>query len=286
MKTEKDSNKKIQKEEGEQSMETGAMAEEAKKEVLAKSVISVSGAGELKPKDQIELSRTISQIFKSGGIPRHYQSVEQVMGAVNFAAQLNLPWQVAIRNIAVSPDGSYMVYGDLPKGLAERTREIEEFKIFVCDKEYKEIKFENKNLDAPPFAAVCVIKRKGRSANSYAFTVADAQNAGLWERKSKTGKPSPWCLYPKVMLMRRAQAMAIRFEFPDALSGAAIAEYDYGSAPDLEEREVGQDTVDRADYINNKFKVPRQSTPTPSVARDLHLETDAGPFSSTDETKQ
>ncbi len=87
---------------------------------------------------------------------------------------------------------------------------------------------ENKNLDAEVWAAVCQIKRKNRSMNEYTFTMGEAETAGL---KSKSG---PWKQYPKIMLARRAIGHAIKFEFPDAVMGVGIAEYDHHQAPDLE----------------------------------------------------
>lgn len=51
------------------------------------------------------------------------------------------------------------------------------------------------------------------------FSVADAKRAGLWEKKSATGKPLPWMTYPRDMMFSRACGRALDREFSDILLG-------------------------------------------------------------------
>ena len=44
---------------------------------------------------------------------------------------------------------------------------------------------------------------------------------------------SPWLKFKKIMLMRKAQAIGVKFEFPESFVGISIAEYDFDSAPDV-----------------------------------------------------
>jgi hypothetical protein len=56
------------------------------------------------------------------------------------------------------------------------------------------------------------------------FSVKDAKQAGLWMKKSRDGKPGPWCQYPKRMLMWRAIGFHMDDYYSDVLMGFHIAE--------------------------------------------------------------
>lgn len=228
------------------------MSEEKATEV--KTEIAPMAIGEnlqIQPQNTAELMRTVKQLMKGDGFPRHLDTAEKVIAAWNLAASLKLPPQVAIRNIAVI-NGTPCIWGDLPKALAENTGELEQFRLICIDKDYQEICLQNKNLDAEPFGAVCKIKRKGRTENEYSYTVTEARNARLLGNP----KREVWSLYTKVMLMRKAMGMAVRIEFPDALMGCAVAEYDLDQAPDL--KDVTPPTEDKAALVNARFaQVPQ-----------------------------
>lgn len=205
--------------------------------------LAVSESGAVLPKDSSELVRLARQLIRGGGVPQWYKTDAQVVSAWNYLASLGLPPQPNLRCVAFI-NGTPCLFGDGPKALAERTREIEQCRTFVCDEQYVRICFENKNLGAAPFSGVCQIKRKGRDEQSYSFTVDQAKRAGLWEKRG-----SPWISYPDIMLMRRAQATALKFEFADALSGVFIAEYDYNEAPDIRDvtpEQTGADELKEA----------------------------------------
>ena len=68
------------------------------------------------------------------------------------------------------------------------------------------------------FKAVVTLQRKGRKANTYSFSVAQAKRAMLW------GKPGPWTQYSERMLRYRALGFGLRDEFPDILRGIKTAE--------------------------------------------------------------
>ncbi len=222
-------------------------------------LIPVSESGLLAPTNQKQLVALIGELLKSGSLPKWYQNTAQVLTAWNYAASLGLTPQPNLKNIALI-DGTPCLFGDAPRALAQKTGELEYCKVFVCNDKYERICFENKNLADIPFAGICQIKRKGRDPESFSFSVEDAKKAGLWGRVSKSGAPSPWVKYDKIMLMRRAQAMALKFEFAEALSGVEIAEYTFNEAPDLKdvtpsgEREEVLNKIYGADngHIGNK----------------------------------
>lgn len=195
-------------------------------------------------RDNTELVRIIRIMMKGMAFPKTLDTEEKIIAAWNVAASLKLPPAIAIQNMAVI-HGSVCIWGQLPKALAEASGELEDFSLVLIDKDQASILLENKNLNAEPWGAVCRIKRKGRTTNEYVFTMNDAEKAGL-DKKS-----GPWKDYRKIMLSRRAVANAVKFEFPDALMGLNVAEYDLNEVPDL--RDV-TDGTERTKTFNETLK--------------------------------
>lgn len=208
----------------------------------------------LMPADHVQLMAYIRKMFDSGIIPKHLKSTDQVLCAWNFAAQLLLPPQPSLRNIAVI-EGSPSLFGDLPLALVQKHPDFMKIREYCVDDQYDRICVENKNLKAKAYAGVCELQRKGMDKpESYAFSVDDANRAGLIAR---AGGKMPWAIYPQIMLVRRARSMAIKSLFADAITGAAIAEYDFDEAPDL--RDVSpvsgdmSETASIAAELNDEF---------------------------------
>lgn len=196
--------------------------------VVAAPIVVSEKTGQLVARDNTELTRLIRTFMKGMAFPKTLDTEEKIIAAWQVAASLNLPPMIAIQNMAVI-HGSVCMWGQLPKALAEKTGEMEDFKQFYVDKDFKEICVANKNLNAEAWASVVQVKRKGRTMNEFFFSVDDAKKAGL------LNKSGPWKDHTKVMLARRACGMAIKFVFPDALMGVAVAEYDLHEAPDLKD---------------------------------------------------
>lgn len=221
------------------------------KAVATAEPIKANELGAVVGRDNREIMRVISQLMKSDALPSWYKSPEQVFLCWNLAASLGLRPQPALQNICMINDTPYL-FGDLPLTLANMTRELLDCKVFVCDGEYNEIGFDNKNLNAEPFSGVCMIHRKGREKKTFTFSVEDAKNAKLWMKTSSSGKASPWVLYPKIMLMRRALGMALKFEFADALKGALLQGYD-NNEPPPNLKDVTDTRKDPAADLNKRF---------------------------------
>ena len=196
-------------------------------------------------RDNAELYRLISVFMQGNAFPKTLDTPAKAVAAWQVAASLGLPPMVCMANLAVI-NGSIAMWGQLPKALAERTGEMEDFQLFLIDKAQKRICQEAGNLGEEPWGAICRVKRKGRTLNEYAFTEIDAKRAGL------LNKSGPWKEYRPVMYLRRANAFAMKMEFPDALMGVAVAEYDLDAAPDLKDVSTGSD--DRADLVRQKIR--------------------------------
>lgn len=192
--------------------------------------ITVNSKKELAPTDHFQLMNLIDRLIQAQSVPRHLKNRLQVLSAWNFAAQLGLPPQPSLKNIAVI-EGNPQLFGDLPLALAQAHPDFISINEFCIDEKYNEISLENQNLSTEPWGGVCEIWRKGmKKPEVYHFTKIDADRAGLLKR-AKSGMP--WQSYPQIMFVRRARSIALKTHFADALNGAAISEHDYNLAPDL-----------------------------------------------------
>jgi len=202
------------------------MSEDVKSETKVESRIDVVN-GAMVPKDHGELNRTLVTIAAGGGFPDRFDTPQKRIAAYNLGhALMGSKWQLALNHIAPIK-GQLTIYGELPGALAEQTGEVQEKEVYALDEDYNKICLENKNIDWPAHAGVCVIQRKGRAKKEFTYTLKEAEGAGQYPAKRRDGSinnDSPWMKFTKVMLMRKAMAMAIKFEFPDALLGVPVAE--------------------------------------------------------------
>lgn len=232
-------------------------SEEIVKERREASLIPINDRSlEIAPKDHTQLVRLIDQMISAEAIPKHLDSREKVLAAWNYAAQLNLPPQPSLRNVAVI-EGTPQLFGDLPLALAQRHKDYMWHEEFIIDRDYKKISYENKNLGAEIFAAVVIFMRKEMKApESFSFSWDDATRAGINRMKTRNGNDTIWAKYPQIMLVRRARAMGLRAKFADALCGAAIAE-ELNYAPDLMKDVT---PIDRSREFNARFSSTGGST--------------------------
>lgn len=193
--------------------------------------------GLITPSNHSELIRVISQLAKGGAFPERFDTLEKQLAVYNMAyALMKDRWQIALPHLAYVK-GVLCMFGEFPGALAELTNEVERKNLYCINKNYEKICPENKNIFDDPIAGVCELKRTGRTLNQYYFSIKDAETANLFPAKKRDGSiayESPWMKYTKTMLMRKALGQGIKFEFPDAILGTPLAEYDYNSAPDLD----------------------------------------------------
>lgn len=192
--------------------------------------------GSMAPQSMSELRLKLAMIAKGGGFPECFDNEAKRLAAYNLAHSLEgNKFQLALNHMAFIK-GKLSIYGEYPGALAERTKEVQEKHVYLIDKGYKKICVENANLDAEPYAGVCIIQRKGRERKEFTYTIEQAKTAGQYPAKRRDGSinlDSPWMKFTGTMLMRKAMALGLKFEFADALLGIPIAEYDYDQAPDL-----------------------------------------------------
>lgn len=189
--------------------------------------IAIGSDGSPVPKNVQEQLIVADGYIRSGMLPKGYETAGQVVTAMTFAAELGIPGIVGLRQIAVI-NGQPSIWGDLPLALCIKSGQLDYIKEFIIDDDMNPICWANKNLKATPFAAICLVKRKGQDEeHSTHFSVDDAKTAGLWGNSKK----DPWIKYPKIMLKYRARSQALKDKFPDALNGVNIAEYDFDMLP-------------------------------------------------------
>lgn len=225
-----------------------------KKSPPAGNAIAIrAGGSALAPSDHVQLLAFIDRLIEARAVPKHLENRLQVLAAWNFAAQLKLPPQPSLRNIAVI-EGVPSLFGDLPLSLAQAHKDFVFYREYLIDPEYNEISVKNKNLSAELYAGVVEIQRRGmKGPETYYFTREEALVAGLiylnpatktYMAKKRNGdwSPfSPWSRYQGTMYIRRARGKGLKAHFADALCGAGIAEYDFGQAPDLDDlRDVSE----------------------------------------------
>lgn len=207
--------------------------EQKKEESNSKEVarkMKVGKNGEIVAKTFEEQQIMAYTFLRSKMLPASFDSVEKVLTAMQFVSELGLKSFTALRQVYIV-NGTPNLFGDLPLALARKSGQLEFFEEFLFDEKLNKICFEEKNINAMPFGAVCRVKRKNESMVEKIFTVDDALTAGMFFKDDKgILKPSPkkdcWGKYPKIMLMYRARAAALKVAFSDILNGVGIMEYD------------------------------------------------------------
>ncbi len=223
--------------------------EEKKAASVPAPILDVGDNQLMVPGDSKELRYYLQKIGSGGGFPSIFDSDEKKLAAYNLArALLGDRWQLALNHMAFI-EGKLSIYGELPGDAVMRTGQLQNKKVWLIDKDYKEISVANKNLDIEPWGAVMEIQRRGHDKNTFHFTVEDARKLGKYPEANK-GKP--WAKAIGTMLLRRVQSFGYKFTFPEAFVGVPIAEYDFDVAPDLENlKEVGPGAA--AAKFNAKF---------------------------------
>jgi hypothetical protein len=207
------------------------------------AAIPVDEHGRIVVADNVQLLRYCKALIEGSGVPERFDNPAKLFAALMYVRDLKLP-DTAIRQVA-SVHGSMCLFGDLPLALAQRTGEMVHFKEQWFDANYNVICFENKNLDVEVYGAVCFMKRKGHSdeVQSFAFTMKDAKEKGLYPamkwgkvKGEKVPNPdAPWAKWTAIMLRYKARSIALKSLFADAISGAAIAEYDFDELPEMKD---------------------------------------------------
>ena len=148
--------------------------------------------------------RFATAVSKSGFAPKGMESVESILIAVQFGAELGLTPMSALQSLAVV-NGRPSIYGDAALALVRGSGFLESYT-------------QSTSGEGEHMKAIVTVKRNGEQPITAEFSVSDAKKASLW------GKSGPWTQYPGRMLMWRARGFALRDAFGDVLRGLATTE--------------------------------------------------------------
>lgn len=162
-----------------------------------------------------EAFRFARAVVASGFAPKGMEKPESVMIAIQLGMELGLTPMAALQNTAVI-NGRPAIYGDAALALIRASGLLDS---------YVEEEIGEPGKDTHGYKVT--VTRKGSSASSETFTVADAKQAKLW------GKPGPWSDYPRRMLKFRARGFILRDQFGDVLKGLRTVEEARDIAPEI-----------------------------------------------------
>lgn len=161
--------------------------------------------GILNPNTLDEALKMADIMSRSNLVPKDFQgNAGNILIAMQWGMELGMAPLQAMQNIAVI-NGRPSLWGDAVIAIARSAPS--------CEYITETIEGEGDKM-----VAICRAKRKGQPEEVRTFSVADANQAGLW------GKVGPWKTNPKRMLQMRARSFAIRDVFADSLRGMAVAE--------------------------------------------------------------
>ena len=155
------------------------------------------------PQD-VEQAYRQAQFAVAGGFAPRGWNVNQAVSAIMMGAEMGIRPMMSLQTICVI-NGRPSVWGAAVPGIAMGTGQLEDWE-------------ESLNGEGDQMTATCRVNRRGfKTPVVRLFSVADAKQAGLWD------KAGPWKQYPKRMLQMRAR-VAFRDAFADAFSGLYLAE--------------------------------------------------------------
>ncbi|MCJ7831481.1 MAG: recombinase RecT, partial [Dehalococcoidia bacterium] len=191
-------------------------------------VVAGSGAfGSLMAPATMEAAQEAAAILaKSDMVPECYRGKPaDILIAGAMGSRLGLDWFSSLSGIAVIK-GRPCLWGDALLAVCMSTPD------------WADMTEEHQGEPGKPgYAAVCTVQRKGRAPVVVAFSVDDAQKAGLW------GKAGPWQAYPRRMLSMRARAQALRAAFADRLAGFSAREEMEDEPRAVESRDITSETT-------------------------------------------
>lgn len=182
-----------------------------KKDIVLSSQLK-SQLPEIKQYSHDELIQMSNIYFKSKLLPEHLTTPESAYIAMRWCLGLGIDPFLGLRDIFVI-DGIPSVRTEAAIAMTEASGFCENIEQYFTGNEYDD-----------DFTAVCKVKRKGRKEHVSKFSVKDAKDAGLWGKKTNSGKPTSWITYKRRMMMYRAVGFALRDIFPDVLRGAKLYE--------------------------------------------------------------
>lgn len=187
-----------------------------------------------------ELSALAEKLFKGGMRPAWADRPECLVAAILAGGEIGLGPIQSINNIMIV-GGKATVWGDTALALCRASGLLTSID-------------EGVKGEGDTRRGWCELVREKENPVKREFTVAEAKAAKLWEKKG------PWQQYPDRMLTNRARSLAIRFAFPDLLSGLSIA------GEQQEEVEAAEFTVTQVKETSQAGHPPASPTTPPAPA--------------------
>jgi hypothetical protein len=225
-------------------------------EIRAETEIPIDPGYGARVSNLSQLRRLAWYYFRSGLAPKDMKCMESVLIAMIHGVELGFTATQAIQVTAVI-NNRPGIFGDAAKAL-------------VLSKGVAEYIYEEEVGTWPndDYGWRCVTKRKGNAKEeSYTFTIADAKQACLWQRRGKNDEPTPWVFYPKRMLMFRARGFRLRDTYADVLHGLMTVEELRDVPPEQPEQEApiaNGPPLSRGEALARKLGIP----PAPVAAGD------------------
>lgn len=208
----------------------------------ALSTVPANGAGVMSMQVFDAMCDQASALISSGFLPAHIRTPEQAVAIRLMGEELGVPMMLALRKIHVI-QGTPACASELLLALARRTGELEDMQ-----------------LKDDGQCCTCTIKRRGQTAHTTTFSMADAQAMGL------AGKDN-WKKQAPVMRQWRALAKNLRVTFADAIGGMYPLEE---IAPDVEVDATGNAvpaaTIPGQPIQRSKAKSKQIENPPPASA--------------------
>ncbi|HWE61229.1 MAG TPA: hypothetical protein VHB98_05920 [Chloroflexota bacterium] len=166
--------------------------------------------------EQWQLLREQAGVFiKSGMLPAHIKSPEQVIVIMLKGRELGLPPLYALSTIGVI-NGKPVVAAEVMASLVYRRHGDQALRIVQSDARNCTIEYRRRGWSEP---------------QTYSFSIEDAHRAGLLMGNA-------WQKYPAAMLRARCISAVARMAFPDAISGVYTPEELGGSVQVIEDTVV------------------------------------------------
>jgi hypothetical protein len=155
-------------------------------------------------------------------LPQQYDTPEKVFTGIQYAIELGFDKQpiTALRNISII-NGMPSIWGELPLAMVMASG-----KLFYIDEYFIDSDGEKLPLHTPSkkiFGAICEVKRNDMITGG----IKEIMRVFTQEDKHNLGISAIWNKFEKIMMKRKARAIALKDLFPDVLLGISISEYDY-----------------------------------------------------------
>jgi RecT family len=207
----------------------------------------------------------LSERFAKRGICG-IQSPEHMVSLVMAGRDLGLTAMQSIQGLWATPDNKVGMYAAMMLSLCLQSPICEDFS----------------EVEATNDRATVRVKRKGREAKTYTFTLEDAKTAGLVDRGKDDAakKANNWNRFLQDMLWARVVARAARRTFPDVIRGMMTVE-ELRDGTDRDDELVGEVVRDepKVHSAHRDFEAELQahvaayeSAKNPKEAREAHEE--------------